>query len=100
VHRSFASLRKTLWIYVTNLWDTTLVGPEGVSDGNAEAEDVVGVKLKVVFYKIIVRLRANEEASPGVVTEVPADVHEEMVAVDVGVASSGIVAAVELGIED
>ena len=24
LHRSFASLRMTVWIYATNLWDTTL----------------------------------------------------------------------------
>ncbi len=77
-----------------------LMGAEGVSDGDPEADDVVGVKLEVVVYKVIVRLGANEEASPRVVAQVPADVYQEMVAIDVGVATGGIIAAVEVAVED
>ena len=38
--------------------------PEGISNGNAHAENVIRVKLAVVENVVPMRLRTNEEVSP------------------------------------
>jgi hypothetical protein len=74
--------------------------PEGISNGNAHAENVIRVKLAVVENVVPMRLRTNEEVSPRGVLHANAKMQKEMVAVQASAAAaSRNVAIVHLVVE-
>lgn len=60
-----------------------LPGAEGVADGRADAEHVVGVELDIVMDVVVVNLGANENLSPDIVANTAAKMFHEVIAAGV-----------------
>jgi len=74
---------------------------EGISKGDADAKNIVGMKFVIVDDVVPMRLRTNEEISPEGVLHANAEVQKEMVAVEGSTAASGgNVASVGLVVEE
>src|SRR5437660_536599 len=56
-----------------------LVGGDGISDGGADADHVVGVELGVVVNVVIANLGADEDVAPNVVADTAAEIFHEVI---------------------
>lgn len=72
-----------------------LVAAEGVTDGSSGAEDVVRVKFEIVRDEVVMRFRAEKDVLETTfvewrVVEPESEVHQEVIAVDVGTATATV----------
>lgn len=81
--------------------ESDLFRPEGVADRGSGAKQVVGVKLRIVDNAVVVPFRTNEESPPDLVTQVGAEIDQQMRAVGFDHAHSATrIASMEPVVED
>ena len=73
---------------------------ESVPDGSAETEDVIGMKLGIIYDAVQVSFRADEEAFPDGVADVRAKMEEEMIGVKMTGATDGVIATAVWAIKE
>ena len=73
---------------------------ERPSYGDTNTEDVIRVKLVVVYDEVIMRLGTHEQVAPRIVAHGKSCMEEEMVAVDVGAAATTAERTIALSVEE